>query len=161
MDKGVFIAHLSYLGAAIPLNLGISNGRRKSKVRCMFLYFRASLFLDIQLFHHSGDACLDGHNLLVSNLRDGVDKYTMPTLHRSQSYPHNVLVNVPLQISVAWQTGMVLVGGDTGFACIFDYHTSAFLDKLNHGIGEVHKFLVFDDTWLFQSWRSCCCCNCE
>ena len=145
MDKGVFIAHLSYLGAAIPSNLGISNGKRKSMVGCTFHYFRALLFLDIQLFHHSGDACLDGHNLLVSNLCDGVDKYTVPTLHQSQSYPHNVLVNVPLQISVVQQTGMVLVGGDTGFAHIFNYHTSAFLNKLDHGTGEVYKFFVFDD----------------
>ncbi|KAI9455841.1 WD40-repeat-containing domain protein [Boletus coccyginus] len=98
-----------------------------------------------------GDACLDGHNLLVSNLRNGVDKYTVPTLHRSQSYPHNVLVNVPLQISVARQTGMVLVGGDNGFARIFDYHTGAFLDKLDHG--SVGDLVVAVTT--FESAQGC------
>ncbi|KIJ09253.1 hypothetical protein PAXINDRAFT_36779, partial [Paxillus involutus ATCC 200175] len=64
----------------------------------------------------SGNTCLDGQHLFVSNLRDGVDKYVLPQMHCMQSYHHTILVNVPLQISVAWEAGRVIVGGDNGFA---------------------------------------------
>lgn len=50
---------------------------------------------------NSGDSYLDGQQLLTSNLQDGVDKYMIPMLHRSQSYHHSILINIPLQIMVA------------------------------------------------------------
>ncbi|KIJ09594.1 hypothetical protein PAXINDRAFT_48030, partial [Paxillus involutus ATCC 200175] len=75
----------------------------------------------------------DGQHLFVSNLRDGVDKYVLPQMHCAQSYHHTILVNVPLQISVAREAGQVIVGGDNGFARIFDYQTGAFWEKLDHG----------------------------
>ncbi|KIJ58633.1 hypothetical protein HYDPIDRAFT_48510, partial [Hydnomerulius pinastri MD-312] len=81
----------------------------------------------------SGNTCLDGQHLLISNLRDGVDKYVWPTMHRAQSYHHTILVNVPLQISVAREAGWVIIGGDNGFARIFDYQTGVFREKLDHG----------------------------
>ncbi|KAG6372572.1 WD40-repeat-containing domain protein [Boletus reticuloceps] len=80
-----------------------------------------------------GSACLDGQQLLVSNLRDGVDRYSLPTMHRAQSYQHTILVNVPFQISVVQESGWVIVGGDNGFARVFDYQTGTFREKLNHG----------------------------
>ena len=83
----------------------------------------------------SGDACLDGQHILISNLRDGVDKYAIPAFHHAQSYHHTISVNVPLQLSIAHEAGLVIVGGDNGFARIFNHQTGAFRDKLDHGNG--------------------------
>ncbi|KAF8833275.1 hypothetical protein BDN67DRAFT_917324 [Paxillus ammoniavirescens] len=84
---------------------------------------------------YSGNTCLDGLNLLVSNLHDGVDKYALPTMHRAQSFHHTILKNVPLQIAVAREAGWMVVGGDNGFARIFDYQTGAFRGQLDHSTG--------------------------
>ncbi|KAG1736392.1 WD40-repeat-containing domain protein [Suillus paluster] len=80
-----------------------------------------------------GNAVLEGSFLLMSNLKDRVDKYTIPTLQRVQSYNHVILRNVPLQISVARQAGLIFVGGDDGFACVFDYSTGTYRGQLAHG----------------------------
>ncbi|KAG1717326.1 WD40-repeat-containing domain protein, partial [Suillus occidentalis] len=80
-----------------------------------------------------GNAVLEGNFLLVSNLKDGVDKYTVPTFQRVQSYSHVILCNVPLQISVARQAGLIFVGGDDGFARVFDYNTGIYRGQLAHG----------------------------
>jgi hypothetical protein len=69
----------------------------------------------------------------MSNLKDGVDKYAIPNLTRVQSFNHVILRNIPLQISVARQSGLLFVGGDDGFARIFDYTTGAYRGQLDHG----------------------------
>ena len=71
----------------------------------------------------------------MSNLRDGVDKYAIPAFHHAQSYHHAILVNVPLQLSIACEAGLVIVGGDDRFARIFNHQMGAFRDKLDHGSG--------------------------
>ncbi|KAG1726982.1 uncharacterized protein EDB91DRAFT_1254097 [Suillus paluster] len=81
----------------------------------------------------NGNAVLKGSFLLMSNLKDGVDKYTIPTLQHVQSYNHVILHNVPLQISVAQQAGLIFVGGDDGFARVFDYSTGTYRGQLAHG----------------------------
>ncbi|KAG1844686.1 WD40-repeat-containing domain protein, partial [Suillus subluteus] len=80
-----------------------------------------------------GNTALDGNYLLVSNLKDGVDKYAIPTLQRVQSYSCVILDNIPLQISVARQSGLIIVGGDDGFARIFDYISGVYKGQLAHG----------------------------
>ncbi|KAG2341222.1 WD40 repeat-like protein, partial [Suillus weaverae] len=80
-----------------------------------------------------GNAIIDGNFLLMSNLKDRVDKYAIPTLQHVQSYSHVILRNVPLQISVAREAGLLFVGGDDGFACAFDYNTGAYRGQLTHG----------------------------
>ncbi|KIK77645.1 hypothetical protein PAXRUDRAFT_103392, partial [Paxillus rubicundulus Ve08.2h10] len=74
----------------------------------------------------------DGLNLLVSNLHDGVDKYSLPTMHCAQSFHHTILKNVLLQIAVAREAGWMVVGGNNGFARIFHYQTGAFWGQLEH-----------------------------
>ncbi|KAG2094394.1 uncharacterized protein F5147DRAFT_778998 [Suillus discolor] len=49
------------------------------------------------------------------------------------SYNHVILCNVPLQISIAREAGLVFVGGDDGFARVFDYNTGAYRGQLTHG----------------------------
>jgi hypothetical protein len=56
----------------------------------------------------------------------------VPSLQRVQSYSHVILRNVPLQISVARQAGLIFIGGDDGFARIFNYSTGAFRGQLEH-----------------------------
>ncbi|KAG2742115.1 WD40 repeat-like protein, partial [Suillus brevipes Sb2] len=80
-----------------------------------------------------GNTALKGNFLLVSDLKDGVDKYAIPALQRVQSYSHVILHNVPLQISVARQAGLIFVGGDDGFARVFDYSSGAYRGQLEHG----------------------------
>ncbi|KAG2115322.1 WD40 repeat-like protein [Suillus discolor] len=80
-----------------------------------------------------GNTALEGNFLLVSNLKDGVDKYAIPALQRVQSYSHVILHNVPLQISIARQAGLIFVGGDDGFARVFDYSSGAYRGQLEHG----------------------------
>ena len=46
-------------------------------------------------------------------------------------------------MSVAQESGMVIVRGDSGFARIFDYHMGALRDKLEHGGGESFKAFLF------------------
>lgn len=85
------------------------------------------------LNHCSGSTCLDGQQLFIANLRDGVDRYTLPTMYLDETYHHAILVNIPVQISVAREAGRVIVGGDNGFARVFDHQTGAFHEKLDHG----------------------------
>ncbi|KAG2049755.1 WD40 repeat-like protein [Suillus hirtellus] len=86
-----------------------------------------------------GNTALDRNFLLVSNLKDGVDKYAVPTFQCVQSYTHVILDNIPLQISVASQSGLIVVGGDdemnpyNGFARIFDYISGVYRGQLAHG----------------------------
>ncbi|KAG1780879.1 hypothetical protein EV702DRAFT_949891, partial [Suillus placidus] len=80
-----------------------------------------------------GNTTLEGNFLLVSNLKDGVDKYSVPTLQHVPSYNHVILQNVPLQISVAQQAGLIFIGGNDGFAHIFHYCTGAYRGQLEHG----------------------------
>jgi hypothetical protein len=56
----------------------------------------------------------------------------VPSLQHVQSYSHVILRNVPLQISVARQAGLIFIGGDDGFARIFNYSTGAFRGQLEH-----------------------------
>ena len=97
---------------------------------CDYPFFRLSLSIV-----HSGSACLDRQQLLITNLCDSVDRYVLPTMHLAQSYHHTILINAPLQVSVAWESGWVVVGGDDGFARVFDYQTGTFQEKLDHGSG--------------------------
>ncbi|KAG2108736.1 WD40-repeat-containing domain protein [Suillus discolor] len=83
---------------------------------------------------------LKGNFLLVSNLKDGVDKYSVPSLQCVQSYSHVILCNVPLQISIARQAGLIFIGGDDGFARIFNYSTGAFRGQLEHANWGDHSY---------------------
>ena len=97
---------------------------------CDYPFFRLSLSIV-----HSGSACLDGQQLLIMNLHDGVNRYVLPTMHLAQSYHHIILINAPLQVSVAQESGWVVVGGDNGFVQVFDYQMGTFREKLDHGSG--------------------------
>ena len=106
----------------------------EEKSECLHVcdYSNFQLWLSIV---HNESACLDGQQLLITNLHDGVDQYVLPTMHLAQSYHHTIFINAPLQVLVAQECGWVVVGGDDGFMRVFDYQTGTFRGKLDHGSG--------------------------
>ena len=106
----------------------------EEKSECLYVCDYSNFWLWLSIVH-SGSACLDGQQLLIPNLRDSVDQYVLPTMHPAQSYHHTILINAPLQFSVARESGWVVVGGDNGFMQVFDYQTGTFQEKLDHGSG--------------------------
>ena len=83
-----------------------------------------------------GHAELDGSNLIVSNLVNGIDQYAIPTMERLQTFSHTILRNVPLQVTVARDGQWIVLGGDDGFARIYDRWSGQFLRRLEHGRGK-------------------------
>lgn len=80
-----------------------------------------------------GHAILDGQSLFISNLINGVDLYAIPNMERHQTFPHAILHNVPLQIAVTHEGQWMVLGGDNGFARVYDRWTGQFLHRLDHG----------------------------
>lgn len=70
----------------------------------------------------SGNAvlCPDSKYIFVTNLTDGVDQYTFPALERVGKFAHNIVHNYPLQVGTLQQAAFVVVGGDSGFARVFE-----------------------------------------
>ena len=108
----------------------------EEKSECLHVCDYSNFRLRLSIVH-SGSACLDGQQHLITNLRDSVNQYVLPTLHLAQSYHHTILINAPLQVSVAQESGWVIVGGDDGFVQVFDYQMGTFREKLDHGSGYV------------------------
>lgn len=83
----------------------------------------------------SGNAvlCPDSKYLFVSNLVNGVDQYTFPTLERVQTFHHNIVDNYPLQVATLQQAAFVVVGGDNGFVRVFECRNGQLFAKLKHG----------------------------
>ena len=71
--------------------------------------------------------------LWVSNLADGIDQYRFPSLERVRNFHYTVINNHPMQIALCAQ--LVVVGGDDGFARLFDV-TNHGMEKLIHGAGK-------------------------
>ncbi|KAH7917192.1 WD40 repeat-like protein [Leucogyrophana mollusca] len=80
-----------------------------------------------------GYAIVDGEHLVVSNLANGIDRYRIPTMERTQNIPHAIVTNRPLQLSVVRQAAWLVSGGDDGSARIYDTYSGRFLEHLKHG----------------------------
>ncbi|EIW81965.1 WD40 repeat-like protein [Coniophora puteana RWD-64-598 SS2] len=81
-----------------------------------------------------GDSCLPdvGSFLFVSNLKNGVDKYAIPTLERIESFPHPILRNAIVQLAFAPVADLLIAGGDDGFVRVFDHRTGKFMQRVSH-----------------------------
>jgi hypothetical protein len=88
------------------------------------------------LIHSRGHAELNGSNLVVSNLVNGIDQYIIPTMEQLQTFPHPILCNVPIQVTVAHNGQWIVLGRDDGFACVYNCRTGQFLQRLDHGCGK-------------------------
>jgi hypothetical protein len=83
----------------------------------------------------SGNAvlCPDSKYIFVTNLVNGVDQYTFPTLERVQTFHHNIVHNYPLQVATLQQAAFIVVGGDNGFARVFEHRNGQLFAQLKHG----------------------------
>ncbi|KAG1863244.1 WD40-repeat-containing domain protein [Suillus subalutaceus] len=121
LDKQPYVAHTVHFydnGASLLVSYLESSE--------MYMYHNNCDFTLTKVQGRIGNTTLEGNFLLVSNLKDGVDKYSVPTLQCVQSYSHVILWNMPLQISIARQAGLIFIGGNDGFARIFHYSTGVY-----------------------------------
>lgn len=72
---------------------------------------------------------------MVSNLKDGVDTYSIPPRHPLRSFRHPIRCNVPLLVTTALQGDIIVAGGDDGDAKIFEQRSGQLLQNLRHGNG--------------------------
>lgn len=80
----------------------------------------------------SGHSALNGQHLLVSNLFNGVDVYSLPTMELERTFTHAITVNMIMQVVFTSQQEWVVAGGDDGFVRIFDMCSGNFLFSLLH-----------------------------
>jgi WD40 repeat protein len=73
------------------------------------------------------------HSLFVTNLVNGIDQYTIPTMECIKTFPYAIIQNYPLQVAIVKETEWIVSGGDDGFAQIYDLRTGKFLQRLDHG----------------------------
>ena len=77
----------------------------------------------------------DGHTLIISNLVDGVNMYSIPPREPLCSFHHPINQNVPLFVSAMPSSSLFVVGSDNGCPCLYDQHTRHLSDILHHGKG--------------------------
>ena len=84
---------------------------------------------------NSGYASLnrDGKLLLVSNLKDGVDKYLFPNMEKVQTFTHPIDTNCILQTRALPSWNLIVVGGDDGFARVFNRISGQLVSEIHHG----------------------------
>lgn len=78
-------------------------------------------------FHHnmtlahfsSGDATLEQDHLVITNLVDGVDRYSLNQMQLLQHYKQDVKENIPLQVCITNDGSWVIVGGDDSCAYVY------------------------------------------
>ena len=97
------------------------------------VYYPVSLLTDFSGHCIIGD---DGHSLIVSNLRDGIDLYSLPPSQPLRTFKHNIIRNVPLLISSALNGRMTIVGSDDGCTRMYDPYMGMMTGVLQHGNGE-------------------------
>lgn len=72
-------------------------------------------------------------HLLVSNLFNSLDLYSLPTMELKHTFTHAIALNVILQVMIIPHSQWAVVGGDDGFVCVFDICSGNFLFSLIHG----------------------------
>lgn len=82
---------------------------------------------------HSGFSCIDGDNLFISNLCNGLDLYSLRTMQCIRHYECPVTINVPLQLALARQVlDWVVMGGVDGIVRVYDCATGELVRQLKH-----------------------------
>jgi hypothetical protein len=82
---------------------------------------------------YSGFSILDGDNLFISNLSNGIDLYSLRTMQRLRHYESVVTVNVPYQVALARQAlDRVVLGDAKGILQVYDRATGELVHRLEH-----------------------------
>jgi WD40 repeat protein len=80
-----------------------------------------------------GFSILDGDNLFISNLSNGIDLYSLRTMQRLRHFESVVTVNVPFQIALARQAlDRVILGDARGTLQVYDRATGELVQRLEH-----------------------------
>ena len=113
------------------LNLGPRNGASNSLQECMSPF----IVLGISLNSPRGHAAIggDGRTLIVSNLVDGVDTYSIPPKEPLHTFCHTINQNVPLLVLVVPGSSLFVVGSDDGCPRLYDQRTGHLSNVLRHG----------------------------
>jgi hypothetical protein len=77
--------------------------------------------------------CPDSKYLFVTNLVDGIDQYSFPTLEHVQKFSHPIIRNVPLQVAIVQNATFIVSGGDDGMVRLFERRNGQLLTCLQHG----------------------------
>lgn len=101
------------------------------------MYVSNSILLNLCQFilSNSGYAAPnhDGQLLLVSNLINGVDEYKLPSLEKVQTFSHPVEVNCILQTRTLPLSNLIVAGGDSGVARVFNRISGQLVSEIHHG----------------------------
>jgi hypothetical protein len=82
---------------------------------------------------YSGFSILEGDNLFISNLSNGIDLYSLRTMQRLRHYESAVTVNVPFQIALARQAlDRIVLGDAKGILQVYNRATGELVDHLEH-----------------------------
>ena len=82
---------------------------------------------------YSGFSILDGDDLFISNLSNGIDLYSLRTMQRLRHYESVVTINVPFQIALARQAlDRVVLGDARGMLQVYDRATGELVHHLEH-----------------------------
>lgn len=86
-----------------------------------------------QLFSGHAVVVASERILLVSNLLNGIDAYTLPPTRAIKVFQQHIRYNVPLLVTSAKDGELVVVGSDDGLVRIYDYRSGTVLQELHHG----------------------------
>jgi len=91
----------------------------------MRMYVTSFVGLRISLSSPRGHAAIggDGHTLIISNLVDRVDTYSIPPREPLHTFCHTINQNVPLLVSAVLGSSLFVVGSDDGCPHLYDQCT--------------------------------------
>ena len=98
----------------------------------------SNALIPMPTYCHSGYATLsaDERLLFTSNLKGGVDTYSIPPAQHIRSLPHPIHRNLPLTLCSAFGAALTLAGSDDGSPRVFDQRIGSLVQSLPHGQGE-------------------------
>ena len=96
------------------------------------------MFPDIDL--QSGHADLQEKYLVISNLDDGLDGYSIPNMQLMKTYSHGNINDMILRVTFV-ANGQLVSRGKGGYAQIYDVQSSQLLQMLEHCKGELRYSL--------------------
>lgn len=82
----------------------------------------------------SGQSDVNGSELAVANLHNGVDIYNIPSLNLVKSFSYSIKINALYKVCIT-QNGWVVAGGENGAARLFDMRRGEFLKMIQHSDG--------------------------
>ena len=75
----------------------------------------------------------DGEHLFVSNLRDGIDEYQFPSMHKVQTFAQPIEKNRIIHVRKLPSHNLIVTGGDDGFARVFHRTNGQLVSEIHHG----------------------------